>query len=79
VSLSLRAQAPSPTSGFLNAAKEPQNWLTYGGDYSEHPLQRADAADAWEREEPSRSHGRISRPNSGSWQSTPLVVDGIMY
>ena len=33
-SLQLSAQAPVTYERLLNAAKEPQNYLTYGGDYS---------------------------------------------
>ena len=78
VSLSLRAQAPVTYERILNAAKEPQNWLTYGGDYSSTrysaltqltPGNVKNLTLAW----------AYQSPNSGSWQSTPLVVDGIMY
>jgi alcohol dehydrogenase (cytochrome c) len=62
----------------LNAAKEPQNWLTYGGDYFSHHysgLTQITPANvkalnlAWV----------YQSPLTGSWESTPLVVDGIMY
>ena len=28
------AQTPVPAERLLNATKEPQNWMMYGGDYS---------------------------------------------
>ncbi len=62
----------------VNSAKEPQNWLTYSGDYSGKRFSALD---------------QISKSNVGSmvpkWvyqtaatgklETTPLVVDGIMY
>jgi alcohol dehydrogenase (cytochrome c) len=62
----------------LNPAKEPQNWLMYGGDYSSNrysgltQLTPANARNlhlAWV----------YQSPVAGSWEPTPLVVDGIMY
>ncbi len=78
--LSYRLQAQSTVSydRLLNAAKEPQNWLTYGGDYFSHhysPLTQITPANvkslnlAWV----------YQSPIAGSWQATPIVVDGIMY
>lgn len=62
----------------LHADKEPQNWLTYGGDYASHRYSTL---------------SQITRDNVGTLQlkwvhpfrtlqkveNTPLVVDGIMY
>jgi alcohol dehydrogenase (cytochrome c) len=78
--LSYRLQAQSTVSydRLLNAAKEPHNWLTYGGDYFSHhysPLTQITPANvkslnlAWV----------YQSPIAGSWQATPIVVDGIMY
>ena len=78
--LSLRpsAQTPVPADRLLNATKEPQNWMMYGGDYSSNryssltqitPLNVKTLAYAW----------AYQSPNAGSWQATPLVVDGIMF
>ena len=72
------AQAPVTYERLLNAAKEPQNYLTYGGDYSStrySTLTQITPANvkslnlAWV----------YQAPVTGSWQPTPLVVDGIMY
>ncbi len=62
----------------LHADREPQNWLTYGGDYSSHRYSTL---------------SQITKENAGMLQlkwvhqfrtlqkveNTPLVVDGIMY
>jgi alcohol dehydrogenase (cytochrome c) len=78
LSYSLQAQTPVGYERLLNAAKEPQNWLIYGGDYFSNrysPLTQITPANvrnlnlAWV----------YQSPVAGSWQSTPIVVDGIMY
>ena len=78
LSVLLQAQTPVPYERLLNAAKEPQNWLMYGGDYSSHHYSRLTQITpanvknlnlAWV----------YQSPTSGSWEATPLVVDGIMY
>ena len=62
----------------VNAGREPQNWLTYGGNYSSHRFSPLDT---------------ITRDNVGqltlkwTWrpkyldkmETTPIVVDGVMY
>ena len=68
----------SPTSGCSSAADEPQNWLTYSRRLLQPALQRAPPDHPTTRGISSRS-GCTRRPSSGDWQSTPLVVDGIMY
>ena len=78
VSYRLQAQTSVTYDRLLNSAKEPHNWLTYGGDYFSQrysPLTQITPANvkslslAW----------AYQSPQSGSWQATPLVVDGIMY
>jgi alcohol dehydrogenase (cytochrome c) len=78
LSYGLQAQTSVSYERILNAAKEPHNWLTYGGDYFSHrysPLTQITPANvkslglAW----------AYQSPLTGSWQATPLVVDGIMY
>ena len=77
-SLILEAQIPVGSERLLNAAKEPQNWMIYGGDYFSNrhsaltqitPANVKDLKLAW----------AYQSPTTGSWQATPLVVDGIMY
>ena len=74
----LAAQAQVTSQRLLDAAKEPQNWLTYGGDYaSRHysgltqltPQNVKNLNLAWV----------YQSPVAGSWEATPLVVDGTMY
>src|SRR5687767_6359692 len=60
------------------AAQEPHNWLTYSGGYFSQrysTLRQIDASNVKNLEL------KWILPNQvfGAWQSTPLVVDGIMY
>ncbi len=77
-SLGLQAQTPIGPERLLNASKDAQNWMIYGGDYFSNrhsPLTQITPANvknltmAW----------AYQSPTTGSWQPTPLVVDGIMY
>ncbi len=74
----LHAQSPVGYERLLNAIKEPHNWLMYGGDYFSHrhsrltqitPANVSNLELAW----------AYQAPLAGAWQTTPLVVDGIMY
>ena len=78
LSYRLQAQSSVTYERLQNAAKEPHNWLTYGGDYFSHrhstltqitPANVKNLNLAWVHQSPA----------AGSWQATPLVVDGIMY
>ncbi|MEW5974355.1 MAG: PQQ-dependent dehydrogenase, methanol/ethanol family [Acidobacteriota bacterium] len=62
----------------LHSAREPQNWLTYWGDYRGHHYSTLKQINA----------GNVSKlqtawafqfPGLGSMQATPLVIDGLMY
>jgi putative heme-binding domain-containing protein len=77
--------APSTSPGksttherIVNAEREPQNWLTYGGNYSSH---RFSALDQITRD----NVGRLAlkwtwRPKYlDKMETTPIVVDGVMY
>ena len=76
---SFTLQAQQVTSDRIaRAAEEPHNWLTYSGGYSSQrysPLKQIDAANVKNLEV------KWMLPNQvfGAWQSSPLVVDGIMY
>ena len=62
----------------LNAAKEPQNWLSYSGSYMSQrysPLTQLNATNVKNLEQKWVLQNRVF----GAWQSTPLVVDGVMY
>src|SRR5271169_3649074 len=74
----LLGQSPVEYDRLLNPSKEPANWMIYGGDYSSHrfsPLTQITPANvkslnlAWV----------YQSAVAGSWESTPLVVDGVMY
>ena len=74
----VQAQVPVPAERLLNSAKEPQNYLIYGGDYFSSrysgltqltPANVKNIGLAWV----------YQSPVSGSWQPTPIVADGIMY
>ena len=78
LSFRVHAQSSVTYQQLLNVAKEPHNWLTYGGDYFSHrysqltqitPANVKSLSLAWV----------FQSPLAGSWQATPLVVDGIMY
>ena len=62
----------------LNAAKEPQNWLTYSGDYTGRrysaldQIQTANAA----KLVPQWAYQTMAE---GKFETTPLVVDGVLY
>jgi glucose dehydrogenase len=62
----------------LNAAKEPQNWLIYGGSWSEQhysPLASIDTRNV-SRLKPAWS---FDFDTSRGQQATPIVADGVMY
>ena len=73
---SLCAQVSSER--LLRAADEPQNWLTYSGNYSSHrysPLQQVDPTNVKNLE----LKWVFQAQSLQKFESTPLVVDGIMY
>ena len=62
----------------LRAVNEPQNWLSYSGGYFSQrhsPLRQIDPANVKNLEMKWVFQNQVF----GAWQSTPLVVDGIMY
>ena len=77
--LSLRLDAQQVTfDRILRAASEPQNWLTYSGTYMSQRYSLLTQID------PSNVRNLELKwvlPNQvfGAWQSSPIVVDGIMY
>ena len=79
LALAQRAGDPGLTFERLgNASGEPQNWLTYWGDYQGRHfsgLKQIDVSNV-SRLEASWS---IEMPGSSALEVTPLVVDGVMY
>ena len=72
------ARAQVTQDRLLRAADEPQNWLTYSGGYFSQrhsPLRQIDPANVKSLEMKWVFQNQVF----GAWQSTPLVVDGIMY
>src|SRR5579871_3450173 len=62
----------------LNAVKEPQNWLTYSGNYFSNRysgLSQISPANAKNLELKWMYQAAVA----GGWQTSPIVVDGIMY
>jgi alcohol dehydrogenase (cytochrome c) len=62
----------------FHAADEPQNWLTYSGTYDGarySPLRQIDVSNVRNLELKWILQAQVS----GSWEASPLVVDGVMY
>ena len=62
----------------LNSAKEPQNWMTYSGDYSGKRFSALDQINS------TNAHAITAKwvyqtGATGKLETTPLVVDGILY
>jgi len=72
------ANAQVPYDRILNAADEPQNWLTYNGGYMS---QRYSLLDQINQDNVGDLELKWVLQNQvfGAWQSNPIVVDGIMY
>src|SRR5438093_6649058 len=76
--LSLRVHGQVTPQRLAAAANEPQNWLTYSGNYSStrySPLTQITPANAKNL----KLQWVYQAPVAGNWQTTPLVVDGILY
>src|SRR5688500_10799935 len=71
------AQQDTPDR-LVRAASEPHNWLTYSGGYSSQrhtSLDQITRQNVRDLEQQWVLQGQVL----GAWQSSPLVVDGIMY
>src|SRR4051812_41404369 len=62
----------------LNASKEPANWLMYGGDYASTRYSRLTQLTPANVKN-LQLKWVYQSPMAGSWEPTPLVVDGVMY
>jgi alcohol dehydrogenase (cytochrome c) len=78
IAFSASAQVKVPFERIRDAAQEPGNWLTYGGNYAGHrcstlgqltPENIASLKPKWVYQ---------SR-EAGKWEVTPLVVNGVIY
>src|SRR6476660_1998611 len=69
---------PVPYERLVNALKEQQNWLTYWGDYSavrHRELKQINTGNVKDL----RVDWIFHTGQTGAFETTPLVVDGIMY
>src|SRR5262245_31068978 len=78
IALSMALDAQVTPDRLLRAAQEPQNWLTYSGGYAS---QRHSLLTQITPGNVRNLDLQWILPNQvfGAWQSSPLVVDGIMY
>jgi alcohol dehydrogenase (cytochrome c) len=72
------AQAQVTFERLVNSAKEPQNWMTYSGDYSGKRFSALDQINA------KNAHTMVAKwvyqtAATGKLETSPLVVDGILY
>jgi alcohol dehydrogenase (cytochrome c) len=72
------AQAQVTFERLLNSGKEPQNWLTYSGDYSGRRFSSLDQVNA------TNARSLVAKwvyqtGATGKLETTPLVADGILY
>lgn len=79
-SFALRGQVSPdvPYERLRDAAKEPQNWLTYSGTYFSQRyslLDQITPSNVKNLEQKWMYQAGVT----GTWQATPLVVDGVMY
>ena len=75
---SIKTLAQVTSDRLLRASEEPQNWITYSGGYAglrHSPLTQITPANVKNLEL------KWILPNQvfGAWQSSPIVVDGMMY
>ncbi len=66
----------------LHADHEPQNWLTYSGNYAGtrySPLTQITRANVRDLELKWVYHPRIVKPSQIKMEDTPIVVDGVLY
>ena len=74
----LPARAQVTYDRLVHALDEPQNWLTYWGDYSgirHRPLNKINTGNVKDL----RVEWMYQTGKSGAFETMPLVVDGVMY
>jgi alcohol dehydrogenase (cytochrome c) len=78
VTMAVQSPAQVTFERLLNSAKEPQNWLTYSGDYAGRrfsPLDQINTGNA----RTLVAKWVYQTATTGKLETTPLVVDGILY
>jgi alcohol dehydrogenase (cytochrome c) len=73
-----RAQNPVTFERLLKSAKEPQNWLTYSGDYAGRRYSGLDQINTGNVKSLA-AKWVYQTAATGKLETTPLVVDGILY
>src|SRR5215471_5839799 len=76
--LAAQTRAQVTFERLINSSKEPQNWLTYSGNYAGHRFSPLDQVNT------SNVHSLVAKwayqtAATGKLETTPLVVDGILY
>jgi alcohol dehydrogenase (cytochrome c) len=76
--LAPQASAQVTFERLLNSSKEPQNWMTYSGDYAGHRFSALDQINTSNASSlvPKWAYQTMA---GGKLETTPLVVDGILY
>ena len=72
------ASAQVPFERLRGAADEPRNWLTYSGGYFSQRYSELDQI-APDNVGDLELQWVYQTPVMGTWQATPIVVDGVMY
>ena len=70
--------AQVPFERILNAADEPENWLTYNGGYMSQRYSQLDQLTP-DNVDNLKLQWTLQNQVFGAWQSNPIIVDGIMY
>jgi alcohol dehydrogenase (cytochrome c) len=75
------AGAQVSSDRIAKSASEPQNWLTYSGNYNgnRHSTLSQITPDNVKNLELQWVSQVLSRGNSDKWEASPLVVDGVLY
>ena len=70
--------AQVPYDRIVNAAEEPENWLTYNGDYMSQRYSRLDQITP-DNVTNLELKWILQNQVFGAWQSNPIIADGVMY
>ena len=76
--LSGQVGAQVPYDRIVNATEEPENWLTYNGDYMSQRYSRLDQITP-DNVTNLELKWILQNQVFGAWQSNPIIVDGVMY
>src|SRR5882724_5722439 len=72
------ARAQVTFKRLLHSSKEPQNWMTYSGDYAGRRFSALDQINASNAQKMT-AKWVYQAGATGKLETTPLVVDGILY